>query len=84
MTTTRLERQKRQALRTHTFASPDVNKKASQAAALLTVAVTAMLLLSGCASNLAQQQQPDASNFNEATSSLDQVQKVGSASFTGP
>ena len=85
MTTTRSERRKRQALETHTPASPGASWSASQAApALLIVAVTAMLLLSGCAWSRAQQQQPDASNFGEATSWLDQAQLVGSTAFTGP
>ena len=85
MTTTRIQRLTREALGTHQPASPGADEKASYAApALLIVAVTAVLLLSGCALNPAQQNQPGALNPGEATSWLDQVQSVGSASFTGP
>ena len=85
MTTTRLERLTRQALGTHTPASPDPAEKASYAApALLITAVAAVLLLSGCALNPEQQYQTDAANLGEATSGLGQAQVLGNMWFTGP
>ena len=85
MTTNRIERLTREALGTQVPANSDAGRTASYAApALLIVAVTAVLLLSGCALNPEQQYQTGALNPGEATSWLDQVQSVGSASFTGP
>ena len=85
MTTTRIQRLTREALGTHQPANPGTDETASFAApALLIVAVTAVLLLSGCALNPEQQYQTGAANLGGATSWLDQVQSVGSASFTGP
>ena len=85
MTTTRIERLTREALGPHTPASPGADEKASYAApALIIIAVTAVLLLSGCALNPEQQYQTGAANLGGATSWLDQVQSVGRATFTGP
>ena len=86
MTTSRIERLTHEALTTHTTSSPGADDTTSYAApALWIAAVTAVLLLSGCAGIPAQQHLPGALNLGEATSWLDQVQSVGSASsFTRP
>lgn len=83
MTATRLERPKRQALGS---ASPGADMKASYVApALVTIAVTAVLLLSGCAVNPVQEMQPGgvALNLGDATSWLVQVKAAGSTSHAG-
>ena len=81
MTTTRIERLTREALGTHTPASPDADMAASNAApALLIIAVTAVLLLSGCAFNPEQPDQTDATN----TSGLGHTLVLGNMLFTGP
>ena len=85
MTTTRIERLTREALGTHTPASPGAAGKASYAApALLIVAVTAVLLLSGCALNPEQQYQTGAANLGEATIGVGQVHVMGKTLFTVP
>ena len=82
MTTTRLERLTRQALGTHTSASPDPAEKASYAApALLITAVAAVLLLSGCALS---PERTDAANLGQTTSGLGQTPGLGTMWFTGP
>lgn len=81
MTTTRIERLTRQALGTQAPASPDAVRPASYAApALLIIAVTAVLLLSGCAFNPEQPDQIDATN----TSGLGHTLVLGNMLFTGP
>ena len=81
MTTTRIERLTRQALGTQAPASPDADRPASCAApALLIIAVTAVLLLSGCAFNPGQPDQTDATN----TSGLGHTLVLGNMLFTGP
>ena len=81
MTTTRIERLTREALGTHQPASPGADEKASYAApALIIIAVTAVLLLSGCALNPEQPSQTGATN----TSGLGQAQGLGNIWFTGP
>lgn len=85
MTTTRIERLTREALGPHTPASPGADEKASYAApALIIIAVTAVLLLSGCALNPERQYQTSAANLGEATLGIGQVQAMGNTLFTVP
>lgn len=85
MTTTRLERLTREALGTRTPTSPGTGEKVSYAApALLIVAVTAVLLLSGCALNPEQQYQTGAANPGEATIGVGQVHVMGNTLFAVP
>ena len=85
MTTTRIERLTREALGTHTPASPGADEKASYAApALIIIAVTAVLLLSGCALNPEQQYQTGAANLGEATIRVGQAHVMGNTLFTVP
>ena len=85
MTTTRIQRLTREALGTHQPANPGTDETASYAApALLIVAVTAVLLLSGCALNPEQQSLTGAANPGEVTSGLGQAQGFGNMWFTGP
>ena len=81
MTTTRIERLTREDLGTHTPASPGADEKASYAApALIIIAVTAVLLLSGCALNPEQPDQTGATN----TSGLGNTQVLGNMLFASP
>ena len=81
MTTTRIERLTREALGTHQPASPGADEKASYAApALIIIAVTAVLLLSGCALNPEQPDQTGATN----TSGLGHTQVLGNMLFASP
>ena len=81
MTTNRIERLTREALGTQAPANSDADSTASYAApALLIVAVTAVLLLSGCAFSPDQPGQTDAIN----TSGLGHSQILGNMLFTGP
>ena len=82
MTTNRIERLTREALGTHAPANPGVDKTASYAAApaLLIAAVTAVLLLSGCALN---PEQPDQTNAVNPTG-VGQAYVMGKTLFTVP
>ncbi len=81
MHTNRIERLTREALGTQAPANPDADRIASYAApALLIVAVTAVLLLSGCALNPEQPYQTEATN----TSGPGHTQVLGNMWFTGP
>ena len=85
MTTTRIQRLTREALGTHQPANPGTAGTASYAApALLIIAVTAVLLLSGCALNPEQQYQTGAANLGEATIGVGQVHVMGKTLFTVP
>ena len=85
MTTNRIERLTREALGIDKSASQGADEKASYAApALLIVAVTAVLILSGCALNPEQQYQTDAANLGGVTSGWGQSQIFGNPWFTGP